>query len=113
MAEASDTNGDEEGKPNWWLKNEHTKDKLDLPGYEPPRFSDGIYVHQIIEPLEKRYDCQITFVGVNPRYPDDWEVRIDQQLIMTIGRRRTENANTVYLMESETFSKTVLTELEE
>jgi hypothetical protein len=99
-------------KPDWWLANEQIKNAFDLPEYEPPRFSDGTYVHQIVEPLEERYGCEIRFVGVDTHYPDDWEVRIDREPIMAIGRRRTENGNTRYLLESDTFRERVLAELD-
>lgn len=113
MTETSDTGGGRGEKPDWWLANEHIKNTFDLPEYEPPRFSDGTYVHQIVEPIEERYGCEIQFIGTDPRYPDDWEVRIDREPIMSISRCRTENGNTRYLKESEAFRKQVVAELEE
>ncbi len=112
MTEISKATGDDKEKPDWWLANENLKDAFDLPDYEPPHFSDGTYVHEVVDSLEQCYGCEIRFVGVNPRYPDDWEVRIDREPVMSIGRRRTENGNTRYLMDPETFRETIRTELE-
>lgn len=69
---------------------------MGLSEYRPPRFADGTYTHEVVESLEERYDCRIQFLGVDTRYPDDWEVRIDGTPAFEIGRHRDEQGNTVY-----------------
>ena len=64
-------------RPEWWVRSANVKAELDLPEYEPPRFSDGTYVHEVVEPLEESHGCSVQFGAINPRYPDDWYVRVD------------------------------------
>lgn len=78
---------------------------MDLPEYEPPRFRDGTYTHEVVEPLEAANDCRIQFIGVNTHYPDDWEVRVDGEPVFGIGRHRDEHGNTVYEMSAGAFKE--------
>lgn len=91
-------------KPDWWRENEKIKAVFDLPPYEPPRFLNGTYTHELLPKLEASFDCEIRFVGVDPRYPEDWEVRVDGNPVFEISRRRDEFGNTVYLIEPESFA---------
>lgn len=104
--------GDSE-KPSWWRENERLKQKMDLPKYEPPRFRDGIYTHKVLSELEEQYDCKIDFAGKNTRYLDDWDVRINNKPISSIGRRRDDNGNTVYMISSQSFAEMVTEILED
>lgn len=90
-------------KPDWWIANERVKAELDLPAYEPPRFADGTYTHEVVPGLAAEYDCTIRFVGVDPRYPEDWEVRVGGEPILEVGRRRDANGNTVYQLSAGEF----------
>ena len=92
-----------DSKPRWWIENERIKAELELPRYEPPRFEDGTHTHPVVESLEARFDCEIRFLAHEPRYPDDWVVRIGREDAFSIGRRRDENGNTVYRMAAEAF----------
>lgn len=92
-------------RPGWWAANEQLRQEMELPPYNPPRFDDGVYTHEVIPDFEDRYDCVILFVGVDPRYPEDWYVRVDGTEIMSIGRHRDENGNTIYEMTSEEFAE--------
>jgi hypothetical protein len=94
---------DREEKPDWWLENERIKDRMELPPYEPPRFIDGIYKHNVVHRLEREYDCTISFVGHDTQYPEDWEIRVNHEPVLEIGRRRDEDGNTVYLMTADQF----------
>lgn len=106
---STNTNGD--SKPDWWRENERIRSEMELPPYDPPRFEDGIYTHEVIDPLESRHDCTIRFMGVNTHYGDDWEVRIDGEPILTIGHHRDKNGNTVYETTAEDFREHVLDHL--
>ncbi|MEF8790710.1 MAG: hypothetical protein V5A61_11355 [Haloarculaceae archaeon] len=94
-------------KPRWWSANEAVKASFDLPPYEPPRFADGTYTHDVVPDIEREFDCTIRFVGVDPRYPDDWEVRVDGEPLLEVGRRRDEHGNTVYGLTAEAFEARV------
>lgn len=94
-------------KPDWWRENDRIRDALDLPAYEPPRFEDGTYTHEVVEPLEADLGVEIRFVARNPRHGDDWGVRIDGDPALTVGRRRDDGGNTVYETDPETFERRV------
>jgi len=80
---------------------------MGLAEYRPPRFADGVYTHEVVDTLEEAHECRIQFIGVDPRYPDDWEVRINGNSAFGIGRHRDENGNTVYEMTAEAFREAV------
>jgi len=96
-----------DGRPPWWTENERLREEMDLPPYEPSRFADGTYTYRVVERLEAEHGCTIRFVALEPRYPDDWEVRADGQRLFGIGRRRDEHGNTVYEMDAEAFERAV------
>lgn len=96
-----------DAKPDWWLENERDRESMDLPAYEPPRFSDGTFVHEVVPALEAAHGCEIRFLGVNVSYPDDWEVRIDGERAFAVGRVRTEGGNTVYQLDADEFESRV------
>ena len=95
-------------RPDWWRENERLRAEMDLPEYEPPRFADGTYTHEITEPIETAHACRIQFIGLNTHYPDDWEVRVDGEPVMGIGRHRDEHGNTVYELPAKAFRETVI-----
>lgn len=90
-------------RPDWWSENQELKESLGLPEYVPPRFEDGRYTHEVIDDLESEYDCSITIIAINPRYPDNWEVRVEFNPIFEVGRRRDKMGNTVYELTSDEF----------
>lgn len=92
-----------DAKPEWWVENEAIKASFDLPAYEPPRFADGTYTHEVVPSLEGELAGTIRFVGVDTRYPEDWEVRVDGEPVMSIGRRRDDRGNTVYQLSAKAF----------
>lgn len=101
-------------KPDWWSENEELRREMDLAEYEPPRFSDGTYTHEIVDELEETYDCRIQFRSdVNPEYPEDWEIRIDHESAARISRHRDKSGNTVYETSPEQFRETVIDHLTE
>ena len=98
-------------KPGWWKKNEDLKSELGLPPYEPPRFHDGSHKYKIIDDLEAELECEVQILGIDPQYPDTWEVRVDGRPLFSIGRVRDEQGNTVYQMSAQEFRETLKSEL--
>ncbi|MDG5776772.1 hypothetical protein VB773_18680 [Haloarculaceae archaeon H-GB2-1] len=94
-------------KPDWWVENEQIRESMGLPEYDPARFEDDVYVHEVIDDLEGEYDCSIQIIGLDTDYLDDREVRVDGETAFTIGRRRTDHGNTVYQIPSEQFASRV------
>ena len=82
--------------PEWWRKNESIREDMGLPEYEPPRFEDDVYVHDVVPYIEEQHDVSVQFVGVNTEYGDDWEIRLDLEPVLSIGRHRDEAGNTVF-----------------
>ena len=99
-------------KPDWWVANESLRTEMALPPYRPPRFADGTYTHEVVSDLEAAHDCLIRFMGVNTEYPEDWEVRVDGEPVMGIGRHRDRNGNTVYEMAAAAFEARLEAELD-
>lgn len=98
---------DDDDRPEWWVESAAIKADLGLPAYDPPRFADGTYVHEVVEPLEREFDCDILLGAKNPQYPDDWTVRLDGDPAFAIGRRRDADGNTVYEMDPDRFRSAV------
>lgn len=99
-------------KPDWWRANEEDRAALDLPDYEPPRFADDVYVHDVVPDLELRFDCEIRLLGRNVDYLDDWDVRIDGVDRFTIGRKRDDRGNTRYMLTADEFERRVVDEMQ-
>lgn len=103
----------ENGRPSWWQDCASLKEGLGLPEYEPPQFSDGVFTHEVTSRLEEECRCSIRFAAKNPRYPDDWEVWVDGSSVMTVGRRRNRDGNTVYELTSDEFERRLRSHLDE
>jgi hypothetical protein len=102
-----------DSKPDWWSVNEALREEMGLHEYDPPRFADGTYTHEVVDPLEAEYDCTIQFRSdVNPEYPEDWQVRVDHEPVTRIARHRNADGNTVYDLTAEEFRESVLECLE-
>lgn len=94
-------------KPDWWRDNERIRQAMDLPTYEPPQFEDGVYEHTVVPELESQYDCTIRFIGINTDYLDEWEVRVNDEHVLDIGRHRDSKGNTIYEMTAAEFRKKI------
>lgn len=101
-----------EDRPKWWERNEALKREMGIPAYEPPRFADGTYVHEVVDDIESRFDCSIRIVGHDTAYPDDWRVEVDDEDAGAIGRTRDPNGNTVYDTDAEAFRNRLRSHLE-
>jgi len=92
-----------ENRPAWWERNERLREEMDLPPYRPPRFADGTFTHEVVPGLEDEFDCTIQFLGVNTVYPDNWEVHVDGDTFLSVGRVRDNDGNTVYKITADEF----------
>lgn len=99
--------------PEWWRKNESIREDMGLPEYEPPRFEDDVYVHDVVPSIEEQHDVSVQFVGVNTEYGDDWEIRLDLEPVLSIGRHRDEDGNTVFEVPAAAVVEALEAELEE
>ncbi|WP_254525623.1 hypothetical protein [Natrinema caseinilyticum] len=90
-------------RPEWWNENQEIRDRYSLPEYTAPRFADDTYTYEVVSRLESDYDCEIRFIGVNTRYAEDWEVRIDDEYLMEVSRKFDGNGNMIYGIESDEF----------
>lgn len=106
----SDGPGD---RPDWWRENERIREERGLPPYEPPRFADGTYVHEVLDRFEAEYGVDLRLLGVNTRFPEDWELRIDGEPAFAVERTRDENGNTVYELAAAEFAERVVDHLRE
>ncbi|MFC6723565.1 hypothetical protein ACFQE1_04000 [Halobium palmae] len=97
----SDRVSHDDGRPEWWTNNQRTRERMGLPEYEPPRFEDGAYKHEVIDTLETRYDCTIRFRSKNPRHPCEWVITVDGTEVGSTARRRTDRGNTVFRITSD------------
>ncbi|WP_135303950.1 hypothetical protein [Haloarcula amylovorans] len=105
---SEDSTSDDRGDvPPWWEESVEIREELDLPGYDAPKFEDGVYVHTVVEKLESRYDCQIQFVDPSPSEVSRWEIRVDGQPIDTVFRTRDVDANTVFQVDADEFETIV------
>ena len=97
--------------PDWWIENQSIKLGMNLPAYDPPRFEDGTYTHTIVPVLEEELECEILFIGIDVRYLDDWEIRIDDTPVCEIKKYRTQEGNTIYGIDSEKFDVMIREEI--
>lgn len=89
--------------PGWWRRAIEEFDEHDLRPYQPPRFDDGELKRDVVDEIERRHDVTVRFVGKNVLYRENWEVRVDEDLVGEIGRRRDPEGYTVLEIESDEF----------
>jgi len=100
-----------ENLPDWWIENQSIKLGMNLSAYDPPRFEDGTYTHTIVPVLEEELECEILFIGIDVKYLDDWEIRIDDIPVCEIKKYRTQEGNTIYGIGSEKFDVMIREEI--
>ena len=96
--------------PEWWGENLEIRETLgidNLGPYEPPQFADGIYAYKVVLEIEAKYDCSIRILSLNPDQDGVWEIRADGRTVALTERRRNENGNSIYEIDSETFIEAV------
>ena len=96
-----------EEKPAWWRANLRDRAALELPAYEPARFADGTYVHEVVGSLEAELGCELRLLGRNVTWGDAWAVRVDGEPAFTVTRTRDDAGNTHYQLDAATFERRV------
>jgi hypothetical protein len=109
----TDGDGNTKPRPDWWDTNQNLRDRYSLPEYNAPRFKEGTYTYEVVSEIEDQYACDVRFIGINTRYPEDWEIRIDGDRVADIARRRDSDGNTVFEMTAEEFREVVEASFEE
>lgn len=99
--------------PEWWRSAIGEFREHDLPPYQPPRFSDGVLIHEVIDKLREKHDQRIVLIGMDTRYGDDWTVRIGEETIGEIRHGRASEGYVVFGMESEEFEEWIDSEMQD
>lgn len=98
--------------PDTWVEQAEFRERYDLPPFRPPRFTDGVLVHPVVEALEERHGVAITFllrgsVDRNLHETGEWVVEVDGSPVSALGRSRDADSNTVIEVTSEGFRETI------
>jgi hypothetical protein len=88
--------------PAWWRRAIAEHREYDLRPYRPPRFEDGTLKHTVVDDLEREESLDIDFIDLDVE-DEDWQVRIDGEVVGNIGRRRSTDGYTVFEMEADEF----------
>ncbi|MFA1611779.1 hypothetical protein [Halobellus rubicundus] len=98
-------------RPEWWERNAELREELGLPEYEPSRFADGTYVHEVIEELESEYGTEVELVSEDPSYPSRWVIRIGGTDCVSAVRRRDDHGNNVFQISADEVRKRIDAEM--
>lgn len=93
--------------PDWWRDAVETFRSHGLRPYRPPRFTDGVLKHEIVDSLEETLDVKITVRCFDPDGTDEWEVRIGGEPVTTVGHHRSAAGYSVFEIDSDAFAETV------
>lgn len=98
--------------PEWWQRAIEEHKRYGLRPYRPPRFEDGTLKHVVVDRLEDREDVNIDFIDLDIS-DDRWQIRLDGDVVGTIGRRRSTDGYTVFEMDADEFTDYVRSRIEE
>jgi hypothetical protein len=93
--------------PAWWRAAVEEFEAHGLRPYRPPRFADGVPTHAVVPGIEEAFGVEVAFTSVDSDYREEWEVRIDGEVALTVGRHRSPAGYTVYELDSEAFLERV------
>lgn len=89
--------------PEWWRKAKEEFEAYGLRPYRPPRFEDGTLKYGIVDRLEAELGIEISFTSIDSEYTEEWEIRIDGEIIDRVGRFRSPEGYTTYEIDSDGF----------
>lgn len=89
--------------PEWWQKAKQEFEAFGLRPYRPPRFEDGTLKYEVVDELEAELDVEISFTSIDSAYTEEWELRVEGEIIDHVGRFRSPEGYTVYEIDSDEF----------
>jgi len=93
--------------PDWWREGIESFSEHGLRPYRPPRFEDGTYTPELIDSLESELAVEIRFQSLNPQETDCWDIVVDDSVVGTVERYRSQEGYTVYDMPSDEFETVI------
>lgn len=93
--------------PDWWQRAVEEFESHDLRPYRPPRFDDGVLVHEAVSDLESELGVEIRFRSVDTDYRERWGVWIDGTAVGAVGRHRSSEGYTVYELARDEFESLI------
>jgi len=104
---ATTTRTADDEHPKWWRTASAVFEAHSLVEYQPPRFTDGTVIYEIITPLEADLGVKLDFMGCGKADDEEWFIRVDGRQVAKINHRRRIGGQTVYEMAPETFEELV------
>lgn len=92
---------DLEEYPEWWRENIREFREYNLRPYRPPRFEDGEFVPEVIAQIENEYDVDIQIMSTDPTREEGWEIRVDEEAVLSINKYRHEMGYSVFEVDSD------------
>ena len=89
--------------PEWWRQAKREFEAYGLRPFRPPRFEDGTLKYGVVEGLETELGVEISFTSIDSEYTEEWELRIDDEVVDRIGRHRSPEGYTVYEIDTDSF----------
>lgn len=99
------------GTPDWWQKNSELREELGLPEYEPSRFIDGTYVHEVVAEVESKYGMTMELVSEDPSYPSKWIFQLGGVECASAVRHRDDRGNNVYQISADELRRQIDSEM--
>lgn len=89
--------------PDWWRKAKEEFEAYGLRPYRPPRFEDGTLKYEIVDELEAELGVEISFTCIESTAAEEWEIRVENEIVGHVGRFRSPEGYTVYEIDSDEF----------
>lgn len=93
--------------PEWWRRAKREFEAHGLRPYRPPRFEDGTLKYEVVDDLEDELGVELTFTSLDSAYTEEWEIRVDGDVVGHVGRFRSPEGYTAYEMGSDDFAELV------
>lgn len=111
--EADAGGSDDDVKPDWWRAAIEQHREYDLLPYEPSRLADGTPKYRVVSALEAELGVHVQFVGVDVNYGDEWQIRVDGEMIETVEHERVTDGYSIFHIESDELVESVRSHVEE
>ncbi|MFD1686168.1 hypothetical protein [Halobellus litoreus] len=101
------TEAELEAFPEWWRRNVEEFRDHEMRPYRPPRLADGTVTTELVDRLESAYGVDIRIRAVDPHDGGAWEILVDDEVVRSVERTRTEAGNTRYEITERGFEAAV------